>query len=60
MSRPTNRQWHDVRTLPIHALKVLREVWRELFPKVPSKRIPRILRILRILRIPRVLRILPT
>ena len=42
----TKCQWHDVRTLPIIALKVLREVWRELLQKFPpshplaSTRIP--------------------
>ena len=45
---PYKIQWHDVRTLPIIALKVLREVWRELLQKFPpshplaSPRIPRI------------------
>ena len=37
----TKCQWHDVRTLPINALKVLREVWRELFQKFPPSH-PRI------------------
>ena len=39
---PTKRQWHDVCTLPIIALKVLREVWRELLQKFPPSHPPRI------------------